>query len=157
MQTCVLSSPPFLPLPPYKYLLPLSICASAHQQAGVKATVVDARFCKPLDTVLIRQLAKEHPVLITVEEGSIGGFASHVMQVHATRSACMGLQACMHVLGRAPWHAVPHQHLACSHYHTCLSPPLLACPFLFLRSHHPHHMHNLTRAVPSLSPTVFGA
>lgn len=48
---------------------------------GVSATVADARFCKPLDTALIRQLAKEHPVLITVEEGSIGGFAAHVMQV----------------------------------------------------------------------------
>lgn len=49
--------------------------------AGVSATVVDARFCKPLDTVLIRRLAQEHPVMLTVEEGSIGGFAAHVMQV----------------------------------------------------------------------------
>ncbi len=49
--------------------------------AGVSATVVDARFCKPLDTALIRRLAKEHPVMLTVEEGSIGGFAAHVMQV----------------------------------------------------------------------------
>ncbi|MEW5314267.1 MAG: hypothetical protein WDW38_005778 [Sanguina aurantia] len=48
--------------------------------SGVQATVVDARFCKPLDTALIRRLAKEHPVLISIEEGSIGGFASHVMQ-----------------------------------------------------------------------------
>lgn len=50
-------------------------------QAGVSATVVDARFCKPLDTDMLRRLAKEHPVMITVEEGSIGGFAAHVMQV----------------------------------------------------------------------------
>lgn len=50
-------------------------------QSGVSATVVDARFCKPLDTDMLRKLAKEHPVMITVEEGSIGGFASHVMQV----------------------------------------------------------------------------
>lgn len=49
--------------------------------AGVSATVVDARFCKPLDTDLVRRLAKEHLALITVEEGSIGGFASHVVQV----------------------------------------------------------------------------
>lgn len=49
-------------------------------QAGVSATVVDARFCKPLDTQLVRQLAQEHPAMITVEEGSIGGFAAHVMQ-----------------------------------------------------------------------------
>ncbi|KAG7669017.1 hypothetical protein Ndes2526B_g00737 [Nannochloris sp. 'desiccata'] len=50
------------------------------EKAGVSATVVDARFCKPLDTTLMRQLAKEHPAMITVEEGSIGGFAAHVMQ-----------------------------------------------------------------------------
>lgn len=48
------------------------------QKAGVEATVADMRFCKPLDTSLVRQLAKEHSVLITVEEGSIGGFFSHV-------------------------------------------------------------------------------
>ncbi|RMZ52631.1 hypothetical protein APUTEX25_000750 [Auxenochlorella protothecoides] len=47
---------------------------------GVSATVVDARFCKPLDTALVRRMAAEHPVMITVEEGSIGGFAAHVMQ-----------------------------------------------------------------------------
>lgn len=45
---------------------------------NVSTTLVDARFCKPLDTDLIRQLAKEHEILITVEEGSIGGFGSHV-------------------------------------------------------------------------------
>ncbi|KAM7261597.1 hypothetical protein ACFE04_020674 [Oxalis oulophora] len=45
---------------------------------GVQVTVADARFCKPLDTDLIKQLAKEHEILITVEEGSIGGFGSHV-------------------------------------------------------------------------------
>ena len=49
-------------------------------QAGVSATVVDARFCKPLDTQLLRQVATEHAAMITVEEGSIGGFAAHVMQ-----------------------------------------------------------------------------
>ncbi|KAK4258161.1 hypothetical protein QN277_007643 [Acacia crassicarpa] len=47
---------------------------------GVSVTVVDARFCKPLDTDLIKRLAKEHEVLITAEEGSIGGFGSHVSQ-----------------------------------------------------------------------------
>ncbi|CAL9153584.1 unnamed protein product [Musa hybrid cultivar] len=45
---------------------------------GVFATVADARFCKPLDVGLIRRLVNEHEILITVEEGSIGGFASHV-------------------------------------------------------------------------------
>ncbi|KAJ0249044.1 1-deoxy-D-xylulose-5-phosphate synthase [Hirschfeldia incana] len=47
---------------------------------GLKITVADARFCKPLDIALIRNLAKSHEVLITVEEGSIGGFGSHVVQ-----------------------------------------------------------------------------
>jgi deoxyxylulose-5-phosphate synthase len=50
------------------------------QRSGVSATVVDARFCKPLDTNLIRRLAKEHPAMISIEEGAIGGFAAHVMQ-----------------------------------------------------------------------------
>ncbi|KAJ7955748.1 1-deoxy-D-xylulose-5-phosphate synthase [Quillaja saponaria] len=45
---------------------------------GISPTVADARFCKPLDGDLIRQLAQEHEILITVEEGSIGGFGSHV-------------------------------------------------------------------------------
>ncbi|KAE9613323.1 hypothetical protein Lal_00027452 [Lupinus albus] len=46
----------------------------------ISVTVADARFCKPLDTDLIKRLAKEHEFLITVEEGSIGGFGSHVSQ-----------------------------------------------------------------------------
>ena len=46
----------------------------------IQATVVDARFCKPLDTELLRKLARHHGAMITVEEGSIGGFGSHVMQ-----------------------------------------------------------------------------
>ncbi|XVF59115.1 hypothetical protein PTKIN_Ptkin07bG0249300 [Pterospermum kingtungense] len=44
----------------------------------IYVTVADARFCKPLDTVLIQQLANDHEILITAEEGSIGGFGSHV-------------------------------------------------------------------------------
>jgi len=47
---------------------------------GLSATVADARFAKPLDQDLIRRLAREHEVLITIEEGSIGGFSSHVLQ-----------------------------------------------------------------------------
>ncbi|XP_073309645.1 1-deoxy-D-xylulose-5-phosphate synthase 2, chloroplastic-like [Primulina huaijiensis] len=45
---------------------------------NISATVADARFCKPLDTDLIQELAKEHEIIITVEEGSIGGFGSHI-------------------------------------------------------------------------------
>ena len=47
---------------------------------GLSTTVADARFAKPLDEDLIRLLAREHEVLITIEEGSIGGFGAHVMQ-----------------------------------------------------------------------------
>ena len=45
---------------------------------GLSTTVADARFAKPLDEELIRRLAAEHEVLITVEEGAVGGFGSHV-------------------------------------------------------------------------------
>ncbi|MBY0428371.1 MAG: 1-deoxy-D-xylulose-5-phosphate synthase, partial [Alphaproteobacteria bacterium] len=45
---------------------------------GLTTTVVDARFAKPFDKELVRQLAAEHEVLITIEEGSVGGFGSHV-------------------------------------------------------------------------------
>lgn len=61
-------------------------CLAAHSllgDLGVSVTVADARFCKPLDRDLIRQLAKNHQVLVTVEEGSIGGFGSHVVQFMA--------------------------------------------------------------------------
>ena len=46
---------------------------------GLSATVADARFAKPLDTDLVRRLAREHEVLLTVEEGSAGGFGAHVL------------------------------------------------------------------------------
>ncbi|MGE3916212.1 MAG: transketolase C-terminal domain-containing protein, partial [Hyphomicrobiaceae bacterium] len=51
---------------------------------GLSTTVADARFMKPLDTALVDRLAREHEVLITIEEGSIGGFGSHVLQYLAT-------------------------------------------------------------------------
>ncbi len=47
---------------------------------GLSTTVADARFAKPLDKALVRELAEEHEVLITIEEGSVGGFGSHVLQ-----------------------------------------------------------------------------
>ena len=47
--------------------------------AGLSTTVADARFAKPLDHNLIRQLARHHQVVVTVEEGAVGGFGSHVM------------------------------------------------------------------------------
>ena len=50
---------------------------------GLPTTVADARFMKPLDEQLIARLAREHEVLVTVEEGSVGGFGSHVLQYMA--------------------------------------------------------------------------
>ncbi|MBP6769093.1 MAG: 1-deoxy-D-xylulose-5-phosphate synthase [Reyranella sp.] len=65
----------------------LQECLVAAEDLGAKGlstTVADARFAKPLDTDLIRRLAREHEVLITIEEGSVGGFASFVLQYLAT-------------------------------------------------------------------------
>jgi 1-deoxy-D-xylulose-5-phosphate synthase len=53
---------------------------SAH---GLSTTVADARFAKPLDVDLLLRLAREHEVLLTIEEGSIGGFGAFVMQALA--------------------------------------------------------------------------
>jgi len=50
---------------------------------GLSTTVADARFAKPLDTDLLLRLAREHEVLITIEEGAVGGFGSHVLQTLA--------------------------------------------------------------------------
>jgi len=47
---------------------------------GLSTTVADARFMKPLDEALIRDLAGKHEVLVTIEEGSVGGFGSHVLE-----------------------------------------------------------------------------
>ncbi len=57
---------------------------SAH---GLTTTVADARFAKPLDVDLVLRLAKNHEVLLTIEEGSIGGFGSHVLQTLAEHGA----------------------------------------------------------------------
>ena len=52
---------------------------------GIECTIMDARFAKPLDEKLIIEVASNHEVLITIEEGSIGGFGSHVMQFLSDR------------------------------------------------------------------------
>ena len=54
---------------------------------GLSTTVADARFAKPLDEEMILRLARDHEVLITVEEGSIGGFGSYVLQLLADKGA----------------------------------------------------------------------
>jgi 1-deoxy-D-xylulose-5-phosphate synthase len=68
----------------------LSACIEAAEELatfGLSATVADARFAKPLDTDLVLRLAREHEVLITIEEGAIGGFAAQVMQALAENGA----------------------------------------------------------------------
>jgi 1-deoxy-D-xylulose-5-phosphate synthase len=68
----------------------LSECLKAAEELaarGLSATVADARFAKPLDQDLVRRLASEHEVLITVEEGATGGFAAQVLQYLATAGA----------------------------------------------------------------------
>jgi 1-deoxy-D-xylulose-5-phosphate synthase len=60
----------------------LAECMKAAQELaayGLSTTVADARFAKPLDTALVNRLAREHEVVITIEEGAIGGFGSHVL------------------------------------------------------------------------------
>lgn len=56
------------------------IARSLLSNFGIQATVANARFCKPLDIDLIRTLCQQHSFLITVEEGTVGGFGSHVSQ-----------------------------------------------------------------------------
>jgi 1-deoxy-D-xylulose-5-phosphate synthase len=61
----------------------MSECLKAAEELaayGLSTTVADARFAKPIDTDLVLRLANEHEVLITIEEGSIGGFAAQVFQ-----------------------------------------------------------------------------
>ncbi len=56
-------------------------------QRGLSTTVADARFAKPLDEALILRLAREHEILVTVEEGSVGGFGAHVLHLLAHSGA----------------------------------------------------------------------
>ncbi len=57
-------------------------------RCGLSTTVADARFAKPLDEELVTRLARDHEVLVTIEEGSIGGFGSHVLQ-HLAHSGAL--------------------------------------------------------------------
>jgi 1-deoxy-D-xylulose-5-phosphate synthase len=66
------------------------IAADLLAALGLSATVADARFAKPFDKELVRQLARHHELIVTVEEGSIGGFGSHVMQFLSGEGALDG-------------------------------------------------------------------
>ncbi len=66
----------------------LEECKKASDQLslkGIDCTIIDARFAKPLDEKLIMEVATNHEALITIEEGSVGGFGSHVMQLLSER------------------------------------------------------------------------
>ncbi len=68
----------------------LSECLKAADELagyGLSTTVADARFAKPLDTDLVLRLAREHEVLITIEEGSVGGFGAYVLQALTDNAA----------------------------------------------------------------------
>jgi 1-deoxy-D-xylulose-5-phosphate synthase len=68
-------------------------------QLGLSTTVADARFAKPLDTDLVLRLAREHEVLVTIEEGAIGGFGTYVLQTLAENGVLdRGLKVRMMVL-----------------------------------------------------------
>ncbi|MEM9756761.1 MAG: 1-deoxy-D-xylulose-5-phosphate synthase [Pseudomonadota bacterium] len=64
-------------------LAEVQVAAAALGQRGIAPTIADARFAKPLDRDLILQLARHHAALITIEEGAVGGFGSHVAQLLA--------------------------------------------------------------------------
>jgi len=69
----------------------LQECLKAAQELdgmGLSTTVADARFAKPIDTDLVDRLARDHEVMITIEEGAIGGFAAHVMH-HLAHSGAL--------------------------------------------------------------------
>src|SRR5690349_21820099 len=70
----------------FSYGARLAECLKAADELaalGLSTTVADARFAKPLDIELLTRLAREHEVLVTIEEGSIGGFGSFVLQALA--------------------------------------------------------------------------
>jgi 1-deoxy-D-xylulose-5-phosphate synthase len=71
----------------------LAECLSAADQLaqrGLSTTVADARFAKPLDEALVLRLAREHEILVTVEEGSVGGFGSFVLHLLARKGLLDG-------------------------------------------------------------------
>ncbi|MDC3074071.1 1-deoxy-D-xylulose-5-phosphate synthase [Candidatus Pelagibacter sp.] len=61
------------------------LAAEHLKQKGVSTTIVDARFAKPLDEELVIKCAREHEILLSIEEGSIGGFGSHVKNLLAEK------------------------------------------------------------------------
>ena len=81
------------------HLAQCHLAAEILAQQGIQATIVDARFAKPLDMDLILQLARHHPAMITIEQGAGGGFGAQVLQSlaavggldHGLKLRCMTL------------------------------------------------------------------
>ena len=70
------------------------LAADALEAQGYRTSVVDARFMKPLDEALIARMAREHEIMLTLEEGAIGGFGSHVMHMLAEHGLLDGGLKC---------------------------------------------------------------
>ena len=75
-------------------LAEVMVAREALAQRGIAVTVADARFAKPLDRDLVLRLAREHEALITIEEGAVGGFGSHVAQRRAREPVFGEMQLC---------------------------------------------------------------
>ena len=79
----------------------LSECLKAADELskhGIKATVADARFAKPLDMELIRNLINDHALVLTIEEGSSGGFGAHVLSAATNAGLLDGAHGKLRVL-----------------------------------------------------------
>ena len=86
------------------------MAAEILEQRGRSVTVADARFAKPLDTSLIKQLATHHAQIVTIEEGAIGGFGSYVLE-YMNRENLLGKcrVRTMHLPDRFQDHAKPEE------------------------------------------------
>lgn len=86
---------------------------------GISTTVADARFAKPIDDVLVASLAKEHELLITLEEGSVGGFSAQVIDsmVRQRRQDCLHRVTPMHMPDYFIDHDSPEKQLAIAGLH----------------------------------------
>ena len=99
------------------------IAAETLAAQGIVPTIADARFAKPLDREMILKLAADHEVLITIEEGAIGGFGSHVAQLLAEEAVFdRGSEISLHGSAgqfhrsRQPGGYVPRSQTVCAGY-----------------------------------------
>lgn len=88
-------------------------------QQGISATVADARFAKPIDDALVAALAKEHRILITLEEGAVGGFSAQVIDslVRQRRQDCLSRVTPMYLPDHFIDHDKPEKQVASAGLH----------------------------------------